>query len=127
MYAPYPVKLESVLNVFSDEEQVDLFKAISNDGNNSGEILTPLFLMNKLGISRRGLNERIEKLLTLGLVDMINGVYSPTLLGKEIYCVLIKIEDTIKIRYILNRNEGTTILDDPTNEFIDRVKPTYPS
>ena len=101
MYAPYHVKLESVLNVFSDEEQVDLFKAISNDRDNSSEITTPLFLMNKLGISRRGLNERIEKLLTLGLIDMINGVYTPTLLGKEIYCVLIKIEVAVEMRYTL--------------------------
>ena len=120
MYAPYHVKLESVLNVFSDEEQVDLFKAISNDRDNSSEITTPLFLMNKLGISRRGLNERIEKLLTLGLIDMINGVYTPTLLGKEIYCVLIKIESCGRNAVYFEDIEGT-ISDDVTNEFVDRL------
>ncbi len=39
----------------------------------------------------------MEKLLTLGIVDMIDGAYIITSLGKVIFNTLINIEDAIKI------------------------------
>jgi hypothetical protein len=95
MYSPYPVKIESVLHEFSNQEQIRLLKEITIGRND--RVLTPLFLMKELNINKRDLNHRMEKLLTLGIVDMIDGAYIITSLGKVICNILISIEDAIKI------------------------------
>ena len=121
MYAPYPVKVKSVLDVFSDAEQVNLLKAIATERNNKDNIYTPLFLMNKLNLSRRDLNRRMEKLITLGVVDMINGIYSITQLGKDIHEALIIVEDAIKLNSRVGNVETTKFANDIGNEFFSRV------
>jgi predicted transcriptional regulator len=76
-------------------EQFALLKVISADRNDHG--LTPGFLMGALKINKRDLNSRMEKLFTLGIVDMVGGVYMITPFGKEILNTLIIIEDAMKI------------------------------
>lgn len=121
MYAPYPVKVESILDVFSDAEQIKLLKAIATERNNRDNIYTPLFLMNKLNLSRRDLDRRMEKLITLGVVDMINGIYSITQFGKDIHEALIIVEDAIKLDSRFSSVDRTKFANDIGNEFFGRV------
>jgi len=86
----------SILRIFSDEEQIDLIKIIANDGG-WRQSSTPEFLRDKFDLSKKDLNSRIERLMTLGLVDMINDHYCLTQLGKEIYDSLIMIENATKV------------------------------
>ncbi len=86
----------SILRIFSNEEHIDLIKIIANDGAWS-QRSTPEFLSDKFDLNKRVLNSRIERLMTLGLVDMINNHYCLTQLGKEIYNSLIMIENATKV------------------------------
>ena len=82
----------SILKIFSNEKHLDLIKIIANDGKWK-QHSTPQFLSDKFDLNKRDLNSRIERLMTLGLVDMINNHYCLTQLGKEIYDSLIMIEN----------------------------------
>lgn len=82
----------TTLSVFSKQEHVDLLKIIAVKGNEMKSNVTPQFLMVRLHLSKRELNSRIEKLMTIGCVDMINGTYTLTSLGKEICEGLFAIE-----------------------------------
>jgi len=86
----------SILKIFSNEKHIDLIKIIANDGRWK-QHSTPEFLSDKFDLNKRDLNSRIERLMTLGLVDMINNHYYLTQLGKEIYDSLILIENATKI------------------------------
>ena len=108
MYSPYPIKLESVLNEFSNEEQFTLLKVIALDKNDTTRVPTPSFLIKALKINNRELNQRMEKLLTLGMVDMVYGKYVITRFGKEVSNTLIMIEDAIKT---LSTTESLNIMD----------------
>ena len=83
------------LSVFSKQEHVDLLKIIAVKGNEMRRDVTPQFLMVRLHLSKRELNSGIEKLMTIGCVDMINGTYALTSLGKEICEGLFAIEYAI--------------------------------
>jgi hypothetical protein len=91
------------LNIFCKQEQVDLIKLIAKEGNETSHDVTPPFLINRLHLTRRELNSDIEKLMTTGCVDMINGTYALTRLGKEVYDALSAIETALKIRTDLER------------------------
>lgn len=95
--------IDTTLNIFCKQEQIDLIKLIANERNGTRDDVTPLFLRNRLHLTRRELNSGIEKLLTMGCVDMIDGRYALTRLGKEIYDALSTIEDALKIRTDLDR------------------------
>lgn len=95
--------VDTTLNIFCKQEQVDLIKLIANERNETSDDVIPLFLMNRLHLTRRELNSGIEKLMTMGCVDMIDGRYALTRLGKEIYDALSTIEDALKIRTDLDR------------------------
>lgn len=95
--------VDTTLNIFCKQEQVDLIKLIANERNETSDDVIPLFLMKRLHLTRRELNSGIEKLMTMGCVDMIDGRYALTRLGKEIYDALSTIEDALKIRTDLDR------------------------
>ncbi|MDQ5868095.1 MAG: hypothetical protein M3530_00035 [Thermoproteota archaeon] len=86
----------SILRIFSNEEQIDLIKIIAID-RGWRQRSTPEFLREKFDLNKKDLNSRIERLMTLGLVDMINDHYCLTQLGKEIYDSLIMIENATKV------------------------------
>jgi predicted transcriptional regulator len=81
----------SILKIFSNEEHIDLIKIIANDGGGR-QRSTPEYLSGKFDLNKRDFNSRIERLMTLGLLDMINNHYCLTQLGKEIYDSLKRIE-----------------------------------
>jgi predicted transcriptional regulator len=85
----------SILKIFSNEEQIDLIKIIANNGG-ARQYSTPEFLSHKFDLNKRDFNSRIERLMNLGLVDMINNHYCLTQLGKEIYDSLIMIENATR-------------------------------
>jgi Mn-dependent DtxR family transcriptional regulator len=85
----------SILKIFSNEEQIDLIKIIANNGGGR-QFSTPEFLSRKFDLNKRDFNSRIERLMNLGLVDMINNHYCLTQLGKEIYDSLIMIENATR-------------------------------
>ena len=85
----------SILKIFSNEENIDFIKMIANDGGGR-QRSTPEFLIDKFDLNKKDFNSRIERLMTLGLVDMINNHYCLTQLGKEIYDSLIMIENATK-------------------------------
>ena len=95
MGTPNSDTVTSILKIFSNEEQIDLIKIIANDGGGR-QRSTPEFLSDKFDLNKRDFNSRIERLMTLGLLDMINNHYCLTQLGKEIYDSLIMIEDAIQ-------------------------------
>lgn len=84
-----------ILKIFSNEKHIDLIKIIANDGRGS-QRSTPEFLSVKFDLNKRDFNSRIERLMTLGLLDMINNHYCLTQLGKEIYDSLIMIENATR-------------------------------
>ena len=85
----------SILKIFSNEEHIDLIKIIANDGGGR-QHSTPEFLSDNFDLNKRDFNSRIERLMTLGLLDMINNHYCLTQLGKEIYDSLIMIENATR-------------------------------
>ena len=85
----------SILQIFSNQEHIDLIKIIANDGA-SRQLSTPEFLSDKFDLNKRDFNSKIERLMTLGLLEMINNHYCLTRLGKEIYNSLIMIENATK-------------------------------
>jgi predicted transcriptional regulator len=85
----------SILKIFSNEEHIDLIKIIANEGGGS-QRSTPELLIDKFDLNKRDFNSRIERLMTLGLLDMINNHYCLTQLGKEIYDSLIMIENATR-------------------------------
>ena len=85
----------SILKIFSKEEHIDLIKMIANDGG-VRQRSTPEFLSDKFELNKRDFNSRIELLMNLGLLDMINNHYCLTQLGKEIYDSLIMIENATR-------------------------------
>ena len=85
----------SILKIFSNEKHIDLIKIIANDGGGR-QRSTPEFLSNKFDLNKRDFNSRIERLMTLGLLDLINNHYCLTQLGKEIYDSLIMIENATR-------------------------------
>ena len=87
--------VESILKIFSHEEHVLLMKTIAN-GVKWKQQSTPESLTDRFHLDKRDLNSKIEKLMTLGLVDMVNDHYCLTKLGKEIHDSLIMIEDAIR-------------------------------
>jgi hypothetical protein len=95
MGTPNTDTVGSILKIFSNEEQIDLIKIIANDGVGR-QRSTPEFLSDKFDLNKRDFNSRIERLMTLGLLDMINNYYCLTQLGKEIYDSLIMIENATK-------------------------------
>jgi len=125
MYSPYPIKLESVLNEFSNEEQIALLKVIAKYSNDTTRVLTPSFLIEELNFNKRDLNQRMEKLLTFGIVDMVYGTYAITRFGKEVFNTLIMIEDAIKICSTFKRDEILGIPDDISNEPFIRQTETF--
>jgi Mn-dependent DtxR family transcriptional regulator len=82
----------SILKIFSNEEHINLIKIIANDGRGR-QHSTPEYLSGKFDLNKREFNSRIERLMALGLLDMINNHYCLTQLGKEIYDSLIRIEN----------------------------------
>ena len=82
----------SILKIFSNERHIDLIKIIAND-EEGRQRSTPEFLSDKFALNKRDFNSRIERLMNLGLLDMINNHYCLTKLGKEIYDSLIMIEN----------------------------------
>jgi hypothetical protein len=95
MGTPNTDTVGSILKIFSNEEYIDLIKIIANDGGGR-QRSTPEFLSDKFDLNKRDFNYRIERLMTLGLLDMINNHYCLTQLGKEIYDSLIMIENASK-------------------------------
>ena len=85
----------SILKIFSDEGHIDFIKIIANDGGGR-QRSTPEFLSDKFELNKRDFNSRIERLMTLGLLDMMNNHYCLTLLGKEIYDSIILIENATR-------------------------------
>ena len=73
-----------ILKIFSNEEHIDLIKLIANDGG-WRQRSTPEFLCDKFDLNKRDFNSRIERLMTLGLLDLINNHYCLTQLGKKIW------------------------------------------
>jgi maltooligosyltrehalose synthase len=69
--------VRSILKIFSDEEHVDLIKIIASDGGGR-QRSTPEFLSEKFDLNKRDFNSRIGRLMTLGLLDMINNHYCLT-------------------------------------------------
>lgn len=88
----------ATLSIFSKQEHIDLIKIIANQENEIRYDMTPQFVMNRLHLSTRELNSGIEKLMTSRCVDMINGRYTLTRLGNEIYNALCGIENAIDVR-----------------------------
>jgi len=84
-----------ILKIFSNEEHMDLLKIIADDVGGR-QCSTPEFLSDKFDLNKRDFNSRIEKLMTLGLLDMINNHYCLTQLGKAIYDSLIMIENATR-------------------------------
>ena len=72
----------SILKIFSNEEHIGLIKIIANGGGGR-QRSTPEFLSDKFDLKKREFNSRIERLMTLGLLDMMNNHYCLTQLGKE--------------------------------------------
>ena len=85
----------SILKIFSNEEHIDIIKIIANDGGRR-QRSTPEFLSDNFDLNKRDFNSRIERLMTSGLLDMINNHYCLTQLGKEIYDSLLMIENATK-------------------------------
>jgi predicted transcriptional regulator len=85
----------SILKIFSNEEHIDLIKIIANDGGRR-QRSTPEFLSDKFDLNKRDFNSRIERLMNLGLLEMINNHYCLTQLGKAIYDSLIMIENATR-------------------------------
>lgn len=67
----------SILKIFSNEEQLDIIKIIANDGGGR-QRSTLEFLSEKFDLNKRDFNSRIERLMTSGLLDMINNHYCLT-------------------------------------------------
>ena len=121
MYSPYPIKLESVLEAFSDQELLKLLKIVSAENNGTYLTFTPSFLMRSLKLRRRNFNCRMEKLITLGLVDMINGKYAITQLGKDMHDALNLIEDAIKLQRTSDNVVMLKFANDIGTEFYSKV------
>lgn len=85
----------SILKLFSNEEHIDLIKIIANEGGGR-QRSTPEMLIDKFDLNKRDFNSKIERLMTLGLLDMINNHYCLTHLGEEIYDSLIMIENATR-------------------------------
>ena len=91
--------LERILNIFSDERNIELMKIIANEGY---QLRTPDFIRKKLNVTKKDLNAIMGRLVPNGIVDMINDQYELTRQGKEIFESLMMIEDATKIYYRLD-------------------------
>jgi hypothetical protein len=91
--------LECILNIFSDERNIELLKIIANEGYQSR---TPDFIRTKMNVTKKDLNAIMGRLVPLGIIDMINGQYELTRQGKEIFESLMMVEDATKIYYRLD-------------------------
>jgi predicted transcriptional regulator len=80
---------------------------IGDEVNILDKNLTPDLIRNKLNLTKREWNFRIEMLMSYDLVIMIDNQYDLTTLGKEVYMSLRIIEDAIKMHRML---EITNIL-----------------
>ena len=72
--------------------------------------LTPDYLRNKLNLTKREFNSRIEVLMSYDLVDMVNNRYILTTLGNDAYDSLRILDNAIKMQNLDTNNED--ILDD---------------
>jgi predicted transcriptional regulator len=95
------------LQVLSKQEYYDLIFIIGDEANILDKNLTPDLIRNKLNLTKRECNFRIEMLMSYDLVIMIDNQYDLTTLGKEVYVSLRIIEDAIKMHRML---EITNIL-----------------
>lgn len=86
----------SLLQVLSKREYYDLIIMIGEEANILDKNLTPDLIRNKLNLTKRECNFRIEMLMSYDLVIMIDSQYNLTALGKEAYKSLRVIEDAIK-------------------------------
>jgi len=91
--------LQCILNIFSDERNIELLKIIANEGY---QLRTPDFIRKKLNVTKKDLNAIMGRLVPIGIVDMINDQYELTRQGKEIFESLMMIEDATKIYYRLD-------------------------
>jgi predicted transcriptional regulator len=91
--------LAEILNIFSDERNIDLLKIIAKEGQ---QIRTHDFIRKKLNVTKKDLNAIMGRLVPLGIVDMINDQYELTRQGEEIFESLTMIEDATKIYYRLD-------------------------
>ena len=91
--------LQRILNIFSDERNIELLKIIANEGY---QLRTPDFIRKKLNVTKKDLNAIMGRLVPIGIVDMINDQYELTRQGKEIFESLMMIEDATKIYYRLD-------------------------
>ena len=91
--------LQHILNIFSDERNIELLKIIANEGY---QLRTPDFIRKKLNVTKKDLNAIMGRLVPIGIVDMINDQYELTRQGKEIFESLMMIEDATKIYYRLD-------------------------
>ena len=95
----YNSNLKHILNIFSDERNIELLKIIANEGY---QLRTPDFIRKKLNVTKKDLNAIMGRLVPIGIVDMINDQYELTRQGKEIFESLMMIEDATKIYYRLD-------------------------
>lgn len=121
IWTGYPSVCIATLSIFSKEEHVDLIKIIANEGNEMSDDVTPQFLRNTLHLTTRELNSGIEKLMTIGSVEMIDGRYALTRLGKEIYDALCAIEHALEIRTDLDRMDNMESSNGRTQKDINKV------
>ena len=91
--------LQRILNIFSDERNIELLKIIANEGY---QLRTPDFIRKKLNVTKKDLNAIMGRMVPIGIVDMINDQYELTRQGKEIFESLMMIEDATKIYYRLD-------------------------
>jgi predicted transcriptional regulator len=97
----------SMLQVLLKQGYYDLIFMIGDEVNILDKNLTPDLIRNKLNLTKREWNFRIEMLMSYDLVIMIDNQYDLTTLGKEVYMSLRIIEDAIKMHRML---EITNIL-----------------
>ena len=101
----------TLLQLISKPEYYDLMVTIGDQVSNHNANLTPDFLRNKLNLTKREFNSRIEVLMSYELVDMVNNKYILTTLGNDAYDSLRIINNAIKMNEKFHTN-NKDILDD---------------
>lgn len=103
----------AILNAISNEQTLDLFKAIAQTSANN-DILT-----KKIKLTRKQYYSRMSRMIKVGLIKRKNGKYFLTSLGKIVYEAQAMIENALndywKLKAI-DSLEGALNIELPTEE-----------